>query len=98
MKIDDNDLRHLSYGLELENLEDDLPNSIIMPDDHGLVSEGKDIEKDLPYRSAIELVLATPAKKPMKHSNTNQHRNTTAARKLAIATALAFSHPEPAPS
>jgi len=72
MEIDDNDFRHLSYGLELDYIEDDQPNSAIVPDDHDLVSEGDETQKDLPYRSTIEHVSATPAKKARKCSNTNR--------------------------
>jgi len=61
-EIDDNDLGHLLYGLELDDIEDDLPNSTIVPDVHDLVSEGDKMQEDLPFRSAIELVSATPAK------------------------------------
>jgi len=37
MEIDDNDLGNMLYGLELDDIEDDLPNSTIVPDDHDLV-------------------------------------------------------------
>jgi len=40
MKIDDNDLGHLSYGLEQDDIDDDLPHSTIVTDDHDLVSDG----------------------------------------------------------
>jgi len=49
MEIDDNYLGHLSYGLELDDIENDLPNSTIVPNDHNLVSEGSRMQKDLPY-------------------------------------------------
>ena len=32
MEIDDNDLGHLSYGIELDDIDDDLPNSITVRD------------------------------------------------------------------
>jgi len=79
MEIDDNG-RHLLYGLELDNIEVDLPNLTIVPDDHDLVSEGDEMQEDLLYRSAIELVSATPAKKARKRSNKGQ--SGTSARKL----------------
>ena len=63
-EIDDNDLGHLLYGLELDDIEDDLPNSTIVPDVHDLVSEGDKMQEDLPFRSAIELVSATPIETP----------------------------------
>ena len=40
MEIDDNDLGHLSYGLEQDDIDDDLPHSTIVTDDHDLVSDG----------------------------------------------------------
>ena len=59
MEIDDNDLGHLSYGLELDNIDDDLPNSTIVRDDHDLASEGDEIRRTcrtvlLPERPAVE--------------------------------------------
>jgi len=44
-----------------------------------------------------KIVPAKTAKKARKRSNKTRHRNTTAARKLAVATTFALSHPEPAP-
>ena len=51
MEIDDNDLGHLSYGLELDNIDDDLPNSTIVRDDHDLASEGDEIQEDMSHSS-----------------------------------------------
>ena len=58
MEIDDNDLGNMLYGLELDDIEDDLPNSTIVPDDHDLVQEGDEMQEDLPYRSAIDYTTA----------------------------------------
>ena len=46
MEIEDNDLGNLSYGLELDNTEDGLPNSTIVPEHHDQVSEGDDMKED----------------------------------------------------
>ena len=95
MEIDDNYLGHLSYGLELDDIENDLPNSTMVPNDHNLVSEGYRMQEDLPYRPVIELVPGTPtARKP---GSAVTESGITAAHKLAVATTLASSHPEPAP-
>jgi len=63
MDIDDNDLGHLSHGLDLDDIQDALPNSTIVLGDHKLVSEDDKMQEDLPYRPAIEVVAATPAQK-----------------------------------
>jgi len=99
MQIDDNGFGHLSCGLESDDIDDDLPHSTIVKDDHDLrlVSEGDWMQEDLPYSPVIELATATPDNKAWKRSNTKRHRNTTAARKLAVATTSVLSHPEPAP-
>jgi len=68
MEIDGND-GYLLYGLELDNIGDDLPILTIVPDDHDLVSEGDEMQEDLLYRSAIELVSDTPVKKARKRSD-----------------------------
>ena len=96
MEIDDNDLGHLSYGLELDDIDHDLPHLTIVRDDHDLLSEGGGMQEDLPYSPVIVLATATPDKKAQKRSNTKRHRNTTAARKLAVATISVLSHSEPA--
>jgi len=54
MEIDDNDLGHMSYGLELDNIEDDLPHSTIVREDHDLVSEGDGMQEELQYSPVIE--------------------------------------------
>jgi len=97
MEIDGNDLWHLSYGLELDDFDDDLFHSTIVRDDHDLFSEDDRMQEDSQYSPEIELVPATPDKKARKRSNTKQHRNSTAARKLAVATTSVLSLPEPAP-
>jgi len=53
MEMKDNDLGHLSYCIELDNIDDDLPHSIIVRDDHDLVSEGDGMQEELPYSPAI---------------------------------------------
>ena len=64
MELDGNDLGHLSYGLELDDIDDDLLHSTIVRDDHDLVSEDDRMQEDSPYSPAIELVPATPDKTP----------------------------------
>jgi len=54
MEIDNNDLGHLSYGLEQDDDDDDLPHSTIVRDDHDLVSKGNGMQEELPYSPAIE--------------------------------------------
>ena len=54
MEIEDNDLVHLSYSAELDDIDDDLPPSTIVRDDHDLVSEGDGMQEELPYSPAIE--------------------------------------------
>ena len=54
MEIDDNDLGHLSYGLEQDDIDDDLPHSTIVRDDHDLVLEGDGMHEELPYSPVIE--------------------------------------------
>ena len=54
LEIDDNDLWHLSYGLEQDNIDDNLPHSTIVRHDHDLVSEGDGMQEELPYSPAIE--------------------------------------------
>jgi len=49
MEIDDNDLGHLSYCLEQDDIHDDLPHSTIVRDDHDLASEGDDMQEDWPH-------------------------------------------------
>jgi len=51
MEIGDNDLGHLSYGLKLDEIDDDLPHSTIVRNDHGLVSEGNGMQEDLSYQN-----------------------------------------------
>jgi len=64
MELDGNDLGHLSYGLELDDIDDDLLHSTIVRDDHDLVLEDDRMQEDSPYSPAIELVPATPDKTP----------------------------------
>jgi len=52
MEIDDNDLGHLSYDLELDDIDDDLPHSTIVRDDHDLASEGDNMQEDWPHSFA----------------------------------------------
>jgi len=49
MEIDGNDLGHLSYGLELDDIN--LPHSTIVRNDHDLVSEGDGMQEDLSYQN-----------------------------------------------
>jgi len=49
MEIDGNDLGHLSYGLELDDIN--LPCSTIVRDEHDLVSEGEGMQEDLSYQN-----------------------------------------------
>ena len=46
MEIDDTDLGHLSYGLQLDDIDDDLPHSTIVRHDHNLVSDADEIQED----------------------------------------------------
>jgi len=46
MEIDGNDLGHLSYGLELEDIDADLPHSTIVWDDHHLALEDDRMQED----------------------------------------------------
>ena len=59
MEIDDNDLGHLSYGLELDDIDDDLPHSTIVRDDHDLLSESDRMYED-------SLASLTLADKPVR--------------------------------
>ena len=52
MEIDDNDLRHLLYGLEQNDIDNYLPHSSIVRDDHNLASEGDEMQEDWPHSSA----------------------------------------------
>jgi len=53
MEIDDNDLGNLSYGLEQDDTDDDLPHSTTVRDNHDLVSEGEGdgMQEDLSYQN-----------------------------------------------
>jgi len=53
IEIDDNDLGHLSYGLEQDDIDDDLPHSTIVRNDHDLVSDGDEMQEDWLHSSAI---------------------------------------------
>jgi len=64
MEIDANDLGHLSYNLELDDIDDDLLHSTIVRNDHDLVSEDDRMREDSPYSPVIELVPVTPDKTP----------------------------------
>jgi len=48
MEINNNDLGHLSYGLELDDNDDDPPHSTIVRDDHDLLSESDGMHEDSP--------------------------------------------------
>jgi len=72
MEIDDNDLGHLSYGLEQDDIDDDLPHSTLVRDDNDLVSEGEGMQEDSLYSPAIELVPATPANNPASLTRTDK--------------------------
>jgi len=48
MEIDDNDLGHPSYGLVLDDIDDDLPHSTIVRDDHDPLSESDGMHEDSP--------------------------------------------------
>jgi len=48
MELDGNDLGHLSYGLELDEIDDGLLDSTIVRDDHDLVSEDDRMQEDSP--------------------------------------------------
>jgi len=60
MEIGDNDLGHLSYGLELDDINDDLPHSTIVRDDHDLDSEGDEMQEAWLHSSTIPSVSSSP--------------------------------------
>jgi len=94
MEIDDNELGHLSYSLELDDIDNDLPHSTIVRDDHDLLSEGDGnhgMQKDLAYSPAVEFVPDTTAKKARKRSNKGRSETYTSARKEAAANTFAYS-------
>ena len=47
IEIDDNDLGHLSYGLELDNIEDDLPHSRLVLYTHDLALKSDQMQENL---------------------------------------------------
>jgi len=55
MEMDDNDLGHLTQGLELVN---DLHHSRLVLDDHNLTSEGDEMHEALPHSSSIAPISA----------------------------------------
>ena len=98
MEIDRNDLGHLSHGLELDDIDDDLPHSTIVRDDHDLLSEGdgnQGMKKNLTYSPAIELV--PEPKKAWNRSNKGQSGTNTSTRKESAANTFAYSRPCPLP-
>jgi hypothetical protein len=79
MEIDDNDLGHLSYGLELDDIDDDLPHSTIVRNDHDMVLEGDGMQEELQYSPAIE-----EKKKKQRPPHQRRPPPTQAARKKAV--------------
>ena len=79
MEIDDNDLGHLSYSLELDDIDDELPHSTIVRDDHDLVSEGDWMQEELQHSPAIE-----EKEKRRKKRGQRWPPPTQAARKKAV--------------
>ena len=59
MEVDDNGLGHLPYGLELDNVADDLPHSRFVLTDHDLASEDDKMQDDWPHSSAIPSVSSS---------------------------------------
>ena len=50
-EIDNNDLGHLSYGLEQNNIDDDLSHLTIVRDNHDLASDGDRMQENWPHSS-----------------------------------------------
>jgi len=53
MEVDDNGLGHLPYGLELDNVADDLPHSRFVLTDHDLASEDDKMQDHRIGRTAL---------------------------------------------
>ena len=85
MEIEDNDLVHLSYSAELDDIDDDLPPSTIVRDDHDLVSEGDGMQEELPYSPAIEAKkLKQRAPRQCRPPPTQAARKKTVTDKYAV--------------
>ena len=107
MMTDNDDLGHLTHGLELDNVVNDLPHSRPALDDHHLALEGHEMQEDfndsfiLEGREMHELSSTTSmiapdelAKKARKRSNKPHPGSTKVARTLAVVITLAFSQPD----
>jgi len=80
MEIDNNDLGNLSYGLEQDDTDDDLPHSTIVRDDHDQVSEGDGMHVD--FSPAKKLKKRPPCQS--RPTPSQKDRRKTIAAKYAI--------------
>jgi len=80
MEIDDNDLEHLSYGLELDEFDDDLTHSTMVRDNHDLVSEGDRMQED--FFPTKKLKKRPP--RPSRSTPSQKDRRKTVVTKHAI--------------
>jgi len=80
MEIDDNDLGNLSYGLEQDDTDDDLPHSTIVRNDHDLVTEGDGMHVD--FSPAKKLKKRPPCQS--RPTPSQYDRRKTVAAKYAI--------------
>jgi len=80
MEIDDNDLGNLSYGLEQDDTDDDLPHPTIVRNDHDLVTEGDGMHVD--FSPAKKLKKRPPCQS--RPTPSQYDRRKTVAAKYAI--------------